>query len=59
VDDALLIKSTVASVAQKMRVGKFLCEFSIWELHNSLVKPVEEGGSLMQEIAKAELLIAI
>jgi hypothetical protein len=27
-----------------MRVGKLLCEFSIRELHNSIVGSVEEGG---------------
>jgi hypothetical protein len=40
VNDTLLIKSTAAGVAQKMEVGKLLCEFLIWELHNSLVKPL-------------------
>jgi hypothetical protein len=43
-NDMLLIKSTVAGVPQKMRVGKLLCEFLIRELHNSMVGPVEEGG---------------
>jgi hypothetical protein len=43
-NDMLLIKSTVAGVPQKMRVGKLLCEFLIRELNNSMVGPVEEGG---------------
>jgi hypothetical protein len=43
-NDTLLIKSTVAGVTQKMRVGKLLCEFLVRELHKSMVGPVEEGG---------------
>jgi hypothetical protein len=55
-----LVKSTVAGVAQKMQVGNLLCAFLIWELHNSLVKPVEEGGLRdAQEIAKAKSLLVI
>jgi len=43
-NNTLMIKATVAGVTQKMRDGKILSEFSIRELHNSMVGSVEEGG---------------
>jgi hypothetical protein len=45
-NDTLLIKATVASVIHKVWVGKLLCEFSIRELHNSVVGPAVEEGML-------------
>jgi hypothetical protein len=44
-NDTMLTKSTVAGVTQEMLVRNLVCEFLAWELYNSMVGPVEEGGA--------------
>ena len=55
-NETLLIKDPVTS--EKRRVAKLLLEIPVWELHNNLVAPVQEGGLAESQDSTGSIIIS-